>query len=46
MDSTFFSSLPKIEIHNHLEGTITPRTLQKLAKKITLITTTKTEKSW
>ena len=33
MDSTFFSSLPKIEIHNHLEGTITPRTLQKLAKK-------------
>jgi adenosine deaminase len=30
---SYFHLLPKVEIHNHLEGTITPATLQKLAKK-------------
>ncbi len=33
MDSSFFFTLPKVEIHNHLEGTITPVTLHQLAKK-------------
>lgn len=33
MESSFFYSLPKVEIHNHLEGTITPTTLHQLAKK-------------
>ena len=33
MDNSFFRSLPKVEIHNHLEGTITPTTLHELAKK-------------
>ena len=30
---SFFQSLPKVEIHTHLEGSITPSTLQMLAQK-------------
>ena len=33
MNTSFFYSLPKIELHNHLEGTITPQTFHVLAKK-------------
>ena len=27
MDIDYFKKIPKVEIHNHLEGTITPETL-------------------
>ena len=31
--NSFFKNIPKVEIHNHLEGSITPFTLHELAKK-------------
>ena len=33
MNEKFFNSLPKVEIHNHLEGTMTPEVFHELAKK-------------
>ena len=33
MDEKFFNSLPKVEIHTHLEGTMTPKVLHEIAKK-------------
>lgn len=33
MQRSVFQSIPKVELHTHLEGTITPQTFHELAKK-------------